>query len=282
MVADSKRPGSRLAIVVIVLLAVSAAVIAMWRVSTTSTVQEAPYFPPGHIQIASNQQASNPASRANEAGAGAPESAPAVSSRTSEVTESAPSGGQPEPATANTSALPLQPSEASSSAPTALALETPSRSVDGGNQVARPGGGQPSDLRNIPPPITKPQVANNAESRVKASTEPSLSDVRESVEQWRTRWESRQAASYVEFYHPRFPGLTAFARQKNNVMGRAEFIEVKVTELKISLEAGFTRAQFKQHYKSNTYESFDIKTQHWVMTNSGPRIIEETTRSLER
>ncbi|MGA0810312.1 MAG: L,D-transpeptidase Cds6 family protein, partial [Burkholderiaceae bacterium] len=113
-------------------------------------------------------------------------------------------------------------------------------------------------------------------------TEPSLSDVRDSVEQWRQSWESRQAAAYVEFYHPRFPGLTGFARQKNSVMGRAQFIEVKVSDLKLSLEPGFTKAEFKQHYKSNTYESFDVKTQHWVMTNSGPRIIEETIRSLSR
>ena len=65
-------------------------------------------------------------------------------------------------------------------------------------------------------------------------------------------------------------------------MGRAEFIEVKVSELKLSLELGFTKAQFKQHYRSNTYESFDIKTQHWVMTNSGPRIIEETIQGQGR
>ena len=65
-------------------------------------------------------------------------------------------------------------------------------------------------------------------------------------------------------------------------MGRAEFIEVKVSELKLSLEPGFTKAQFKQHYRSNTYESFDIKIQHWVMTNSGPRIIEETIQSRGR
>jgi hypothetical protein len=251
MATETKRPGSRLAIVVIVLLAVSAAVIAMWRVSTTSTVQEAPYFPPGHIQIASNQQQPNPATGANEAGAGAgaPEPAPAPT-RTSEATESVPSSDQPKPAEAITNTPPSPPP---SSEPTAST-----------------------------PVTTEPKVASSPDKPTKAGLEPTLADVRESVEQWRTSWESRQAASYVEFYHPRFPGLTAFARQKNSVMGRAEFIEVKVTELKLSLEAGFTKAQFKQHYKSNTYESFDLKTQHWVMTNSGPRIIEETIRSLSR
>ena len=65
-------------------------------------------------------------------------------------------------------------------------------------------------------------------------------------------------------------------------MSRAEVIEVKVSEIKLSLEPGLTKAEFRQHYKSNTYESFDIKTQHWVMTNSGPRIIEETIQSLSR
>ena len=249
MANETKRPGSRLAIVVIVLLAVSAAVIAMWRVSTTSTVQEAPYFPPGHIQIASKQQQPAPAAGANEAGSGALNPAPAPT-RTSETTESAPLGDQPKPAAAITNTAPSPPP---SSEPTATA-----------------------------PAATEPQVASSSDKQTKAGREPTLADVRESVEQWRTSWESRQAASYVEFYHPGFPGLTAFARQKNSVMGRAKFIEVKVTELKLSLEAGFTKAQFKQHYKSNTYESFDLKTQHWVMTNSGPRIIEETIQGLER
>jgi hypothetical protein len=247
MANETKRPGSRLAIVVIVLLAVSAAVIAMWRVSTTSTFQEAPYFPPGHIQIASKQQQPNLTAGANEAGAGAPEPAPTL---TSERSESAPSGDQPKPAAAITNTAPSPPP---SSEPTATA-----------------------------PAVMEPQVSSSSDKQTKAGLEPTLADVRESVEQWRTSWESRQAASYVEFYHPGFPGLTAFARQKNSVMSRAEFIEVKVTELKLSLEAGFTKAQFKQHYKSNTYESFDRKTQHWVMTNSGPRIIEETIQSLER
>ena len=65
-------------------------------------------------------------------------------------------------------------------------------------------------------------------------------------------------------------------------MSRAEVIEVKVSEIKLSLEPGLTKAEFRQHYKSNTYESFDIKIQHWVMTNSGPRIIEETIQALGR
>ena len=219
MATDSKRPGNRLTIVVIVLLAVSAAVIAMWRVSTTSTVQEAPYFPPGHIQIASSQKPAGPAEEGND-----PASQPA---------ETTPAAQQPE-----------------GSAPATTPASEP---------VAAP----------------KPEESS-------LGTEPSLSDVRDSVEQWRLSWESRQAAAYVEFYHPRFPGLTGFARQKNSVMGRAQFIEVKVSDLKLSLEPGFTKVEFKQHYKSNTYESFDLKTQHWVITNSGPRIIEETIRSLNR
>jgi hypothetical protein len=235
MATDSKRPGSRLTIVVIVLLAVSAAAIAMWRVSTTSTAQETPYFPPGHIQIASNQKPAGPEDEAN------PPAKPEEPSVTSQAPSSA---GLVAAATA--------------SAPTAA--ESPA----------------------TPQPV--PTALPKAEPTEKQAlgTEPSLSDIRDSVEQWRQSWESRQAAAYLEFYHPRFPGLTGFASQKNSVMGRAQFIEVKVSELKLSLEPGFTKAEFKQHYKSNTYESFDIKTQHWVMTNSGPRIIEETIRNLSR
>jgi hypothetical protein len=245
MATDSKRPGSRLTIIVIVLLAVSAAVIAMWRVSTTSTVQEAPYFPPGHIQIASNQKPESPSEESNAPASQAGESTTGAGQAPESVNPSGPSAAISQPASAVAPA-----------APTA--------------QVAP---ASPASLASPNPQTAEKQAFGS---------EPSLSDVRESIEQWRQSWESRQAATYIEFYHPRFPNLTAFARQKNSVMSRAEVIEVKVSEIKLSLEPGLTKAEFRQHYKSNTYESFDIKTQHWVMTNSGPRIIEETIKTLSR
>ena len=245
MATDSKRPGSRLTIIVIVLLAVSAAVIAMWRVSTTSTVQEAPYFPPGHIQIASNQKPESPSEESNAPASQAGESATGAGQAPESVNPSGPSAAISQPASAVAPAAPT-------------AQVTPD---------------SPASLASPNPQTAEKQAFGS---------EPSLSDVRESIEQWRQSWESRQAATYIEFYHPRFPNLTAFARQKNSVMSRAEVIEVKVSEIKLSLEPGLTKAEFRQHYKSNTYESFDIKTQHWVMTNSGPRIIEETIQSLSR
>ena len=248
MATDSKRPGSRLTIIVIVLLAVSAAVIAMWRVSTTSTVQEAPYFPPGHIQIASNQKPESPSEESNAPASQAGESATGAGQAPESVNPSGPSAAISQPASAVASAAPAA-------------------------QVAQVTPASPASLASPNPQTAEKQAFGS---------EPSLSDVRESIEQWRQSWESRQAATYIEFYHPRFPNLTAFARQKNSVMSRAEVIEVKVSEIKLSLEPGLTKAEFRQHYKSNTYESFDIKTQHWVMTNSGPRIIEETIQTLSR
>lgn len=251
MATDSKRPGSRLTIIVIVLLAVSAAVIAMWRVSTTSTVQEAPYFPPGHIQIASNQKPESPSEESNAPASQAGESATGAGQAPESVNPSGPSAAISQPASAVASAAPAA-------------------------QVAQVAPASPASPASLASP--NPQTAE----KQAFGSEPSLSDVRESIEQWRQSWESRQAATYIEFYHPRFPNLTAFARQKNSVMSRAEVIEVKVSEIKLSLEPGLTKAEFRQHYKSNTYESFDIKTQHWVMTNSGPRIIEETIKTLSR
>ena len=248
MATDSKRPGSRLTIIVIVLLAVSAAVIAMWRVSTTSTVQEAPYFPPGHIQIASNQKPESPSEESNAPASQAGESATGAGQAPESVNPSGPSAAISQPASAVASAAPAA-------------------------QVAQVAPASPASLASPNPQTAEKQAFGS---------EPSLSDVRESIEQWRQSWESRQAATYIEFYHPRFPNLTAFARQKNSVMSRAEVIEVKLSEIKLSLEPGLTKAEFRQHYKSNTYESFDIKTQHWVMTNSGPRIIEETIKTLSR
>ena len=268
MATDTKRPGNRLTIVVIVLLAVSAAVIAMWRVSTTSTVQEAPYFPPGHIQIASNQKPASPAEEGNapifQAAETTPAARPPIVNDQATTPASEPVAA-PKPEEPSSSEVPQTPAPSQAIAAVAP-VPAPSASQV---QVATPTG-----------PASPPTI--EARRSQPLGLEPSLSDVRDGVEQWRQSWESRQAAAYVEFYHPRFPGLTGFARQKNSVMLRAQFIEVKVSDLKLSLEPGFTKAEFKQHYKSNTYESFDVKTQHWVMTNSGPRIIEETIRSLSR
>ena len=254
MATDSKRPGSRLAIVVIVLLAVSAAVIAMWRVSTTSTVQEAPYFPPGHIQIASNQK---PVGPVEESSVSAPPS--------TEGSVASQQPAEPDKRTQQTAVSAVTATPPSPSSPMVTTTTEPAARKASVAAVVAPTVSQAPSVKKKPPGL-----------------EPSFSDVRESVEQWRQSWESRQAASYVEFYHPSFPGLTGFVRQKNSVMRRAKFIEVRVSKLKLSLEPGFTKAQFKQHYKSNTYESFDIKTQHWIMTNSGPRIIQESIRSLRQ
>ena len=46
--------------VLIVVLALLAAGLAMWRVSTTAPAPEAPYFPPGHMQITANNRANAP------------------------------------------------------------------------------------------------------------------------------------------------------------------------------------------------------------------------------
>ncbi|MDP4828696.1 MAG: hypothetical protein NWR77_01080, partial [Burkholderiaceae bacterium] len=106
MATDSKRPGSRLTIIVIVLLAVSAAVIAMWRVSTTSTVQEAPYFPPGHIQIASNQKPESPSEESNAPASQAGESTTGAGQAPESVNPSGPSAAISQPASAVASAAP--------------------------------------------------------------------------------------------------------------------------------------------------------------------------------
>ena len=106
MATYSKRPGSRLTIIVIVLLAVSASVIAMWRVSTTSTVQEAPYFPPGHIQIASNKKPESPSEESNAPASQAGESTTGAGQAPESVNPSGPSAAISQPASAVASAAP--------------------------------------------------------------------------------------------------------------------------------------------------------------------------------
>ena len=212
--------------VLIVVLALLAAGLAMWRVSTTAPAPEAPYFPPGHMQITANNRAggSGEAEKpADDAIAGA----------------EAPTANVPTP-----TPLPAPPSSAVTAA------------------------------------LPKPEAVVTGKAPAKGvGTAPSVGEVQTALAAWKVAWESRDADTYMMFYHPNFPDRNVFSRQKNGVMVRAKNIRIEVQDLKVTVEAQRTRAVFLQHYKSDTYESKDIKTQMWISGSDGPRIIEEFTRA---
>ena len=210
--------------VLIVVLALLAAGLAMWRVSTTAPAPEAPYFPPGHMQITANNRAGGPVEAEKSADGGV---------STAEA-----------PAAAGTATTPASAPPASTAA-------------------------QP-----------KPEPTAPAKSQTKeVGVAPSAGEVQTALAAWKVAWESRDVETYMMFYHPNFPDRNVFSRQKNGVMVRAKNIRIDVQDLKVTIEAQKTRAVFLQHYKSDTYESKDIKTQVWISGPDGPRIIEESTRA---
>jgi len=213
--------------VLIVVLALLAAGLAMWRVSTTAPAPEAPYFPPGHMQITAN----------NRAG-GAVEA------------EKSPDSGV---SNADAPAIAVTPTSPPSVPPPSSAAIPP---------------------RPEPPPATPKPSARGV-----AAAPPSAGEVQTALTAWKVAWESRDVDTYMMFYHPNFPDRSSFSRQKNGVMVRAKNIRIDVQDLKVTVEAQKTRAVFLQHYKSDTYESKDIKTQMWISGPDGPRIVEEFTRA---
>lgn len=221
--------------VLIVVLALLAAGLAMWRVSTTAPAPEAPYFPPGHMQITASNRAGGLAEAEKSAdGATSTADTPAVAVATT-----------PPPASARTTTQPPAP---------------------------------PSSTPKIEPPKQAPATTATAPTKG-GGTSPSAGEVQTALAAWKVAWESRDVDTYMMFYHPNFPDRSVFSRQKNGVMVRAKNIRIEVQDLKVTVEAQRTRAVFLQHYKSDTYESKEIKTQMWISGPDGPRIIEEFTRA---
>ncbi|MBM3375243.1 MAG: hypothetical protein FJY35_04025 [Betaproteobacteria bacterium] len=196
-------PSVTLTRVLIVGLALLAAGLALWRVRSTAPAPEAPYFPPGHIQIASpSREAEAPASQSDS------------------------------------SAKPATQKENATLAAT-------------------------------------PKGEAAAQEPQKLSKGPTGSEVKDALSAWRLAWESRDVGNYMRFYHAEFAGRENFERQKNSVMTRAKTIEVAVENLQLTEESGRVRAVFLQTYRSDTYQSKEVKTQVWVTGSQGPQILSE-------
>lgn len=112
-----------------------------------------------------------------------------------------------------------------------------------------------------------------------AATPPlPTAEVEVAVKKWATTWAARDVDAYLRCYAEDFPGREAFVRQKRGVISRAQFIEISLTDLRLrSLPDGRVEAQFTQRYRSNTYESTDLKRQVWERQGNGYRIIAEAS-----
>jgi hypothetical protein len=123
--------------------------------------------------------------------------------------------------------------------------------------------------------LPAPTITETPQVRAPLPTER----VRVAVNEWAQAWRSRDVQAYLAFYDPNFQNRVAFARQKQRVIGRAEFIEVKISQVKLTpLDNGATEARFIQTYRSDTFENQTLKRQVWQAGSDGRlRIVEETS-----
>jgi hypothetical protein len=129
------------------------------------------------------------------------------------------------------------------------------------------------------PTAEKAPLATSAPEPTEARKPLPSEAVKAAIEQWEKAWRSRDADTYLAFYAEDFQGREAFVRQKQRVMRRAQFIEVKVTQLRLTpLANGQTEARFVQFYRSDSFENQTLKRQVWKSLPSGElRILEESS-----
>ncbi|CAM8655649.1 hypothetical protein MCEMSEM47_01842 [Burkholderiales bacterium] len=130
-------------------------------------------------------------------------------------------------------------------------------------------------------PLAAAPVASSSNAEPAMPTRAPLPSerVRVAIDTWAQAWRTRDIDAYLDFYDASFDNRTAFARQKQRVMGRAQFIEIKIAQLKLTpLSNGSTEARFLQTYRSDTFENQTLKRQVWQAGSDGRlRIVEETS-----
>ena len=135
------------------------------------------------------------------------------------------------------------------------------------------------------PTLWTPRMGSPAVQTASAPTLPApraplpTERVRSALQAWAEAWRERNVERYLSFYDEDFPNRDAFARQKQRVMGRAEFIEVKINQLRLTpLGNGQTEARFLQTYRSNSFENQALKRQLWQEGPNGRlQIVEESS-----
>ncbi|MFZ9812940.1 MAG: L,D-transpeptidase Cds6 family protein, partial [Burkholderiaceae bacterium] len=170
------------------------------------------------------------------------------------------------------------PPEAPYFPPGHIQIASPSREADAAASQSEPPSKPENREEKVAPVVTSKEQTPDQEPQM-LSKGLTGSEVRAALTAWRLAWESRDVANYMRFYHADFAGRENFERQKNSVMTRARSIEVAVENVEVTEESGRVRAVFLQTYRSDTYQSKDIKTQVWVAGSQGPQIVSEFIRT---
>ncbi|MBM3378035.1 MAG: hypothetical protein FJY38_07575 [Betaproteobacteria bacterium] len=127
-------------------------------------------------------------------------------------------------------------------------------------------------------------TAQPVESRASVPSGPASStvisnrEVEQATEDWRKAWSARQLNTYLAFYGGGFPNRASFIRRKTSIIQAASSIEVVIDNLKVSVNGNEARVQFRQSYKSDSFQSVDQKELVWVRENGRLVIVAENGR----
>ncbi len=126
-------------------------------------------------------------------------------------------------------------------------------------------------------------VAGVALSQVEPTTEPAsgaLDGFRGQVElafsEWVQFWRDRRVEPYSALYDPGFVDLDRHLAVRRLRIAQASFIEVEVRDVDYRESGpGEMTVRFRQVYRSDGYQSTDLKELVWRRTSDGPRIMAE-------
>ncbi len=118
-------------------------------------------------------------------------------------------------------------------------------------------------MRNIPIVIVDSESAD-----LPLGFEPPGGPFFEKVRAWAAAWSSRDPEAYLAYYHKDFyaRGMNhaQWTNYKKRLVKQYSSIDVKLDEIKILRHGKYSVAVFKQHYKSNRFQSVSMKRLYWV------------------
>jgi murein L,D-transpeptidase YafK len=109
-------------------------------------------------------------------------------------------------------------------------------------------------FRNIPVVI-----ANDESPETPLGVEPSGGPFGARVQAWVDAWSSKNAQSYLSFYHPEFVGrgmpFEAWVKYKTRLTQQYKFIKVSLEDLRILRHGKYAVAVFVQNYESDHFKA---------------------------
>ncbi|MDT8375434.1 MAG: tetratricopeptide repeat protein [Mariprofundaceae bacterium] len=137
--------------------------------------------------------------------------------------------------------------------------------------------------------IKEKMVASDTKERQPAAVQAPVTKktveerVQEAVEMWRKAWSEQDLTRYFSMYGPdfqlpeSFSSIELWKRHKQRVIGSKSYIHVELSDLKITIDSSGKRASidFFQKFRSNSYNSDDLKRLEMKLYNSEWKIVRE-------